>query len=142
MAQVMLTALFERRADANAAMEELALEVGIDRGRISVLSDEAASLVDAATSVYREDDGFFAAVTKFLASQENHTYADGIRRGGMVVTIKVDDGRALQAKRAAEVLQRHGAACLDAFGETSGLEFTRRDIAAPLLGTPPSREGS
>jgi hypothetical protein len=51
MAQVILTALFEGRADANAAMEQLALEVGIDRGRISVLSDEAASLVYAATSV-------------------------------------------------------------------------------------------
>jgi hypothetical protein len=43
-----------------------------------------------------------------VPERDAHFYAEGVRRGGVLVTVKVDNDE--QASRAAEILKRHGAA--------------------------------
>ncbi len=111
MANRTITALFDSRAEAEQAVQALVSEVGLDRSAVRVdLSSEAATTTGAAASSH-EDRGFFASLKDlFVPDEDRHAYAEGMRRGGVLVSAQVDDAR---IDRAMDVLEQHGAVDLD-----------------------------
>ena len=59
--------------------------------------------------------GLIGGLTRLGVPEEDaHYYAEGVRRGGILVTVAADDER--EADRAAEILRRHGAVDIDQRG--------------------------
>jgi len=59
--------------------------------------------------------GLIGGLTRLGVPEEDaHYYAEGVRRGGILVTVAADDER--EAERAAEILRRHGAVDIDQRG--------------------------
>ena len=48
-----------------------------------------------------------------VSQTDAHTYGEGVRRGGTLVTVRVDDTQASQASAVAAILEQHGPADLD-----------------------------
>ncbi len=110
MATRTITALFDSRAAAEQAAQALASEAGLDRSAVRVEAG-AAGGTGATTASGQEDKGFFASLKDlFIPDEDRHSYAEGVRRGGAMVSAQVDDAR---IDRAMDVLERHGAVDLD-----------------------------
>lgn len=79
-----ITAFFDSRSDADHAVERL-VEAGIPRSSIQLIegsSDETASVTKT------EETGFWAALENFFfPNEDRYTYAEGLRRGGYLVTL-------------------------------------------------------
>ena len=112
MANRTITALFDSRAEAEQAVQALVSEVGLDRSAVRVdLSSEATTATTGAAASSHEDRGFFASLKDlFVPDGDRHAYAEGMRRGGVLVSAQVDDAR---IDRAMDVLEQHGAVDLD-----------------------------
>ena len=86
--------------------------------------------------------GAIGALTKMGVSEEDaHYYAEGVKRGGFLVTVSADDDN---AEKAADIMRRHGALDIDKRAESWRQEgWTRFDETA--AGAQPSatreREG-
>ena len=107
MATRTITALFDSRAEAEQAVQALVSEVGLDRASVRVEAGATAG----ATASGQEDKGFFASLRDlFIPDEDRHSYAEGLRRGGAMVSARVDDA---QIDRAMDVLERYGAVDLD-----------------------------
>jgi uncharacterized protein (TIGR02271 family) len=107
MATRTITALFDSRAEAEEAVQALVSEVGLDRTSVRVESGATAGT----TASGQEDKGFFASLRDlFIPDEDRHSYAEGLRRGGAMVSARVDDA---QIDRAMDVLERYGAVDLD-----------------------------
>ena len=107
MATRTITALFDSRAEAEQAVQALVSEVGLERASVRVEAGATAG----ATASGQEDKGFFASLRDlFIPDEDRHSYAEGLRRGGAMVSARVDDA---QIDRAMDVLERYGAVDLD-----------------------------
>jgi uncharacterized protein (TIGR02271 family) len=107
MTLMTLTALFDARAEADRAAERLVSEVGIARSDVTVIAQEAG----AAGSGVAEDTGFFGALRSlFMPDDDRDAYSEAIRRGGFLLTARVEEG---SAERAMGILEEHGAVDLD-----------------------------
>ena len=99
-----VTALFDDRENANNAAL-LLRHVGV-RDRDIAVSPEAAA------SGYAEEmpshvKGFWAALDALFGGTVDHaSYAEGVRRGGILVTAHIDDAK---VDEAVEILERHGS---------------------------------
>lgn len=84
-----ITALFDDRSDAEAAQERLRQSrVDADHVRIHDTSSEGYR----ETRSTHENRGIWASIKNaFLPDQDRHTYEEGIRRGGYLLTADVDD---------------------------------------------------
>jgi uncharacterized protein (TIGR02271 family) len=102
--------LFDSRAEAERAVQALVSEAGLNRSAVRLdPGSEAAGGTTAAPS--HEDRGFFASLKDlFVPDEDRHSYAEGMRRGAMLVSAQVDDA---QIDRAMDVLEQHGAVNLD-----------------------------
>ncbi len=101
MATRTITAMFDSRAEAERAVQALASEVGLDRGGVHIGSGSQGS----------EHEGFLSSLKSlFVPDEDRHAYAEGMRRGGAVVTARVEEAR---LDRAMDVLEQHGAVDLD-----------------------------
>lgn len=80
-----VTAFFDSRRDADAAIERVAaLGVPHDDIRIVEGNERAAG----STVEHEEDKGFFEALKDFfMPDDDRHTYAEGLNRGGYLVSI-------------------------------------------------------
>lgn len=123
-----LTALFDQRADAENAKQQL-IQVGVDAGEIDIThqggSDRYAGGGDG--------EGFWASLKNlFVADEDRHAYAEGIRRGGYLLSADVDEQYADEAVR---VLDNAGSVDFDtrqgewreggwAGGSTAGASYT------------------
>ncbi|RAK53008.1 YsnF/AvaK domain-containing protein [Phenylobacterium deserti] len=96
-----ITAFFDDRSDAQAAVERLqAAGLGADDVRIH----------DKSSPGYRDDSyssgsqpGIWASIKNaFLPDDDRHAYEEGVRRGGYLVTADVDEARADAAVRVLE----------------------------------------
>jgi len=77
-----ITAFFDDRSEADRAIERLS-EAGIPRSAIKMIADGGET-----TTTTHESKGFWAALGEFfLADNDRNTYAEGIRRGGFLVTV-------------------------------------------------------
>ncbi len=104
-----ITAFFDNRQDANEAIERLG-RAGIARANINIV--EGANRTQG-TSVSRDDEGlgFWEALKDlFLPDEDRATYAEGLRRGGFIVTVQADSA---QYEKAIDILDDEGTVDLE-----------------------------
>ncbi|MCI0757168.1 YsnF/AvaK domain-containing protein, partial [Teichococcus vastitatis] len=105
-----ITAMFTDRAAADAAVNQLVQQVGISQGQITVHAADAAS--SASTGTTGSEGGLWASLKElFVPDEDRYAYAEGIRRGGTVVSVNVDDSTHDEAMN---ILEHQGAVDLDA----------------------------
>ncbi|MFD2237996.1 YsnF/AvaK domain-containing protein [Aureimonas populi] len=78
-----VTAFFDSREEADAAVERI-VDEGIARGDIRIVEGAGAS----AGVAPERDRGFFEALGDFfMPDEDRHSYAEGLRRGGYLVSL-------------------------------------------------------
>ncbi len=119
-----VTALFDSRADADAAKQRL------------VASQIDASNVHIHEQGAEGDHGFWASLKGlFVADDDRHAYGEGIRRGGYLVSADIDEGRADEAVR---ILDEANSVDIDQrTADWRGSGWTGRfaDTTTPTTGT-------
>ena len=104
-----ITAMFDTRADAEAAKERLK-QSNVDADHIHVHDKSSAGYKEQGYSTH-EDHGFWVSVKNaFLPDEDRHTYEEGVRRGGAVLTADVDED---DVGRAVQVLEEAGSVDVD-----------------------------
>jgi uncharacterized protein (TIGR02271 family) len=107
-----LTAMFKTQAEAERASQMLASQLRLDGSAIRV--SPGAGVTDAGydkSSSYAEK-GFFGSIKDlFLPEEDRYAYAEGMRRGNVLLNATVDEGQITQAS---SVLEQSGALDLDA----------------------------
>jgi uncharacterized protein (TIGR02271 family) len=97
-----ITAFFDSRSDADDAVERLAA-AGISRAHINVV----AGASEGAATRQNEEGGFWAALADFfMPDEDRYSYAEGLRRGGTLVTVQADTG---QYETALDILDDEGS---------------------------------
>jgi len=107
-----VTAFFDKRQDADEAIQRLVAE-GVSRTSINIVegSQGSAQGSTAARSSSQEDMGFWEALKDlFLPDEDRSTYAEGLRRGGYLVTVRASDA---QYERVVDILDDEGTVDLD-----------------------------
>lgn len=96
-----ITALFDDRSDAEAAQERLRQSrVDADHIRIHDKTSEGYSETGRST---HEERGIWASIKNvFLPDEDRHTYEEGVRRGGYLLTVDVDNDAVADAVRVLE----------------------------------------
>jgi len=103
----MLTAFFDNRTDAEQAISRL-VQAGVPRGEINLVEGE--NRTSGASASY-EDTGFWATLSNlFMPDEDRHTYAEGLRRGGYMVSVHTTDS---QYQKALDILEDEGTINLD-----------------------------
>jgi uncharacterized protein (TIGR02271 family) len=106
-----VTAMFNSRAEAERAAQQLATELSINRSMVRISPEAGATDTGVEDSRPYQETGFWASLKDlFLPEEDRHTYAEGLRRGGVLVSATVDES---QVDRAADVLEGAGAVDLD-----------------------------
>src|SRR4051794_24025714 len=113
MAERTLTAMYDDRGAAEAARDRL-VALGVPSGDVTIRGTGAGTTTGAASA--DEDKGFWASLADLFAPEEDrHTYAEGLRRGGHLLSARVPDG---MEARASDVLERSGAVDIDERAES------------------------
>jgi uncharacterized protein (TIGR02271 family) len=97
-----LTALFDNRSDAEAAKARL--EAGsIDISHVHVHDQQSTGYSESTAYSSHENKGFWGNMKgMFLPDEDRHTYEEGIRRGGALLTAQIDEDDADEAVRILE----------------------------------------
>ncbi len=107
-----LTAMFKSTAEAQSAAQMLMSQLHLSQTAIRV--SPGAGVTDAGydkSSPYAEK-GFFASIKDmFLPEEDRYAYAEGMRRGNVLLNASVDEGAINQAS---SILEQAGALDLDA----------------------------
>jgi uncharacterized protein (TIGR02271 family) len=104
-----ITAMFDTRADAEAAKARL-LSANLDADHVHVHDKSSSGFRENGYSTH-QDRGFWDSVKNaFLPDEDRHTYEEGVRRGGALLTADVDDDRVDDAVR---VLEEAGSIDID-----------------------------
>ncbi len=107
-----VTAMFNSRAEADRAAQQLASDLRVDRAAVRVLPEASATDVGYDPARPYQETGFFAALKNlFLPDDDRYGYAEGMRRGGIIVAATVNES---QVDRASDILEHAGALDLDA----------------------------
>src|SRR5215208_7583339 len=107
-----ITAFFDRREDAEEAIQRLVAE-GISRTGINIVEGSQGSTQGstATRSSSQEGMGFWDALKDlFLPEEDRSTYAEGLRRGGYLVTVRASNA---QYERVIDILDDEGSVDLD-----------------------------
>jgi uncharacterized protein (TIGR02271 family) len=106
-----ITALFNTRADAERAAADLASS-GLDRSRLQIhAADPGTDVSTSSASSTGDNKGFLASLRDlFLPAEDHATYAEGVRRGGVVISAQVDQA---QAEHVMNALEQAGAVDLE-----------------------------
>jgi uncharacterized protein (TIGR02271 family) len=100
-----ITAFFENREDASEAIERLQT-AGIPRTDINMIEGSRSG-----SSPPQESAGFWESLKEmFLPDEDRYTYAEGLRRGGYLVTVRTNDA---QYERALDILHDEGTIDID-----------------------------
>ncbi len=98
-----VTAFFDTLDAANKAVDSL-VAAGIPRADVSTTSGEG-------TGGPENEKGFWESLKElFLPEEDRYTYAEGLRRGGALVSVRANDA---DYERALEILDAEGAVNLD-----------------------------
>ena len=109
MAERILTAMYDTRSAAEAARDRL-VALGIPSDGITIRGTGAGTTATTAPTA-EEDKGFLASLADLFAPEEDrYTYAEGLRRGGYLLSARVPDG---MEDRASDVLEQSGAVDVD-----------------------------
>jgi uncharacterized protein (TIGR02271 family) len=103
-----ITAFFEDRKDASEAVQRLE-KSGIPRSEIRMV--EGAKPTTSKSSPSKESGGFWDSLSDFfLPDDDRETYAEGLRRGGYLVSVGCDEAH---YDRALEILDDEGTIDID-----------------------------
>jgi uncharacterized protein (TIGR02271 family) len=149
-----ITALFDNRADADAAKERLKT-ARVDVDHIHVHDKTSSGYRDSGYSTH-DDRGIWDSIKNaFLPDEDRHTYEEGVRRGGVLLTADVDDSN---VDEAVAVLEEANSIDIDdrstqwrsngwdypasavGAGATGGAAFASTGTAAPAATTSGERE--
>ena len=106
-----LTSMFRTREDADRAAQMLVQELHIDRAMVR--TSPTAGATDAGYDASRsyEDKGFFGSLKDlFLPDEDRYGYAEGMRRGHVLLTAQVNE---TDVHRGSDILEHAGALDLD-----------------------------
>jgi uncharacterized protein (TIGR02271 family) len=96
-----ITALFDSRQDAEAAKARLQ-NARVQAEHVSIHDKSTAGLQESGYSTH-QDPGMWASIKNaFLPDEDRHTYEEGVRRGGVLLTADVDDDRVDEVVRVLE----------------------------------------
>ena len=96
-----ITALFDNRSDAEAAKDRLKT-ARIDADHIHLHDKSSTGFNDKSYSTH-QDRGFWDSIKNaFVPDEDRHTYEEGVRRGGTLLTADVDDDCVDEAVRILE----------------------------------------
>ena len=110
MAKHSITAVFDTRADADKAVAQLTTS-GVPMGDITLLPAAGETSIDTTDTVEGTGKGFWGSLEQLFGGTEDHaTYAESLRRGGTVVSVRVEDD---EMDRVVDILERHGSVDLD-----------------------------
>src|SRR3954452_18306204 len=105
--QKTITAFFDSEGDAQRAITRLT-SAGIPRANVSML---AGARPGARTQENDQEPGFWEALKDlFMPDEDRATYAEGLRRGGYVVTVRTDSAH---YSKAIDILDDEGTVDLD-----------------------------
>ena len=106
-----LTAMFKSKAEAERAGQMLASELKLDRAMIQTSPGAGVTDVGYDKTKPYEEKGFFASLKdSMLPDEDRYAYAEGMRRGSVLLNAKVDES---QIDRASDILEHSGAMDLD-----------------------------
>jgi uncharacterized protein YjbJ (UPF0337 family) len=95
-----ITALFDDRKDAEAAQERLK-QSRVDADHIRIHDKQSEGYHEANST--REHQGIWSSIKNaFLPDHDRHTYEEGVRRGGYLLTADLDDNAVADAVRVLE----------------------------------------
>jgi uncharacterized protein YjbJ (UPF0337 family) len=124
-----ITALFDDRSDAEAAQERLK-QSRVDADHIRI-HDKSSDGYDETTRSTHKDRGIWASIKNaFLPEHDRHTYEEGVRRGGFLLTADVDDDAVGDA---VSVLEEANTVDIDERAESwrsSGWDYAPAEAAA------------
>lgn len=107
MGKQTITSFYDGREYANNAALMLK-QAGVPDRDIIVLPETASSYADVDDHAAK---GFWASLESMFGGTDDHdTYAEGLRRGGIMVTAHVDDAK---VDDAIDILERHGSVDLN-----------------------------
>jgi uncharacterized protein (TIGR02271 family) len=92
-----ITALFDTRADAEAGRQRL-LDARLHADNVNI--HDKSSIGEAGYSSHQEPGMWASIKNAFLPDEDRHTYEEGVRRGGFLLTADVDENQADEAVRA------------------------------------------
>jgi uncharacterized protein (TIGR02271 family) len=106
-----ITAFFDNRTDAEEAVQRLR-SAGISQDAVRMMAGyQGQPERDVKASENTEGMGFWEALKDlFLPEEDRHTYAEGLRRGGYLVTVQTRDA---DYARALDILDDEGTIDLD-----------------------------
>jgi len=108
-----VTALFDKRADALKAVEEL-VRAGVPRTAVRVTPEKDVTASGSPSTAYdasRDEKGFWATLADFfMPDDDRYSYAEAMNRGSILVTVTVDG---TQADRVEDILEQYGTVNLE-----------------------------
>ncbi|GJD96110.1 DUF2382 domain-containing protein [Methylobacterium iners] len=110
-----VTAMFDNRSDAEAAIQKLT-SAGVAGTAIRLLPETApaTTTTTTASSAYdhrRDERGLWSSLKDaLLPDEDRYTYAEGMNRGGTMLTVSAEEGH---ISRVLDILEEHGAVDLD-----------------------------
>jgi uncharacterized protein (TIGR02271 family) len=123
-----ITAMFDNRSDAEAAKARLE-SANVDAEHVHIHDKTSSAHREQGYSTH-EDRGVWDSIKNaFLPDEDRHTYEEGLRRGGVLLTADVDDDRVDEAVRVLE-----GAGSIDIDDRSSQWRSSGWDYAAPAAG--------
>jgi uncharacterized protein (TIGR02271 family) len=96
-----ITAMFDSRAEAEAAKARLKA-ANVDADHVHVHDKSSAGYKESGYSTHQDRGMWDTVKNAFLPDEDRHTYEEGVRRGGAVLTADVDDDRVDEAVRVLE----------------------------------------
>lgn len=96
-----ITALYDNRADAEAAKERLRT-ASIDVGQVQIHDQASPGYDDTQYSTHQNRGIWDSIKHAFLPDEDRHTYEEGMRRGGALLTVDVEDAEADAAMQVLE----------------------------------------
>ncbi len=127
MAKHSITAVFDTRSHAEQAMAQLKSS-GVPASDITLLPASGDAVLSADLG---EGKGFWSSLEQLFGGTEDHaSYAESIRRGGIMLSVRAEDDR---LDDVVDILEQHGSVDLDEREATwRGEGWTG---AAPVTGT-------
>ena len=123
-----ITALFDSRADADAAKQRLK-DADIDIGHISI-ADQSSQGYSADSYSTTQDKGLWASIKgAFMPDEDRHMYEEGVRRGGFLLSGDVDEN---DADRAVGLLEQANTVDIDKRAD----DWRGSGWTAPVAGAP------
>src|SRR3954447_3966575 len=109
MAERTLTAMYDDRSAAEAARDRL-VALGVPSAGITIHGTDAGATATSAPTA-GEGKGFLAGLADLFAPEEDReTFAEGVRRGGYLLSARVPEGL---EDRAVDLLENSGAVDVD-----------------------------